>query len=106
MYTIEILQWRSAAGISDQSMINAVEAMVPDLRQLPGFRYQTLVKSANGDWMDIYWWDSKEDAHRSNELMANTQSLANLLKLIEPDSVSIEVIPALQQSSTPSFNQQ
>lgn len=98
MPAVEILRWQSAEGVTDKKMIDAVQDMVPDLQQLPGFQYQTLVKTADGMWTDIYFWDTEHDAHKSNELMADKASLGALLALIKPDSVSIEVLPMAQQS--------
>lgn len=72
-------------------MIEAAQALVPDLKSIGGFIEKTLYK--NGDeWVDIYYWESVEDAHLSNERMAGKESLGKLFSLVQPESVSITVM--------------
>ena len=105
MYVVEIVSWKAAPNVTDQQMIDAVQAMVPDLEKLPGFRYQSLSKDDEGLWMDIYYWDTKEDAHQSNDLMANKQSLQDLIPLIDMSSLKIHVLTPHQESGLISFPQ-
>ena len=88
---VEIVKWKSAPGVSDQAMIEAAKALVPDLMSIGGFIEKTLYK--NGDeWVDIYYWETTEDAHLSNERMAGKESLGKLFSLVQPETVSITVI--------------
>ncbi|MFD2204990.1 hypothetical protein [Kiloniella antarctica] len=98
MYAIEILTWESQPDVTDLEMINAVQAMVPDLKKLPGFRYQSLSKNGKGQWVEIYYWDTAEDAHNSNDSMADKPSLQQLLGLIDVKSLTMEVFAPLQES--------
>jgi len=98
MYVIETVSWDAKPDITDKQMIDAIEAMIPDLNDLPGFRYQSLSKNDNGRWIEIYYWDTAEDAHRSNDLMAEKTSLQQLLPLIDMNSLNIEVLVPLQES--------
>ena len=94
----EILTWKSKVGVSDEKMIDAVNFMVIDLKELKGFLNQTLYKDDDGTWVDIYYWETEKDAHDSNESMADKDSFKNLISMIEPDSVSIKVMNPLQSS--------
>ncbi len=94
----EILEWKSKLEVSDTQMIDAVEAMVDDLKDLNGFLNQSLYKDDSGAWVDIYYWETEQDAHNSNETMANKESFKKLIELIEPESVSIKVMSSLQKS--------
>ena len=94
----EVVKWKSKSGVKDEDMIASVNAMVPDLKKLKGFLRQSLYKSSNGEWVDIYYWETEEDAHASNANMVNTASFKNLVGLIETDSVSIEVLHQIQSS--------
>jgi len=99
----EIVKWKSKETVSDESMIEAVNEMTKDLTSLKGFLQQSLYKSPNGEWVDIYYWETKEDAHTSNTSMADKESFKKLIELIEPESVTIEVMHQLQSSSRLSF---
>ncbi len=100
----EILTWKSKSGVSDKKMIEAVDEMVVDLRTLDGFLHQTLYKNKDGTWVDVYYWKTEKDAIASNDAMANKDSLKSLMELIEPDSVTIEIMAPLQSSGQLSFN--
>lgn len=98
MKVLEILKWKSKNDATDQEMIDAVNNMVPDLKKLDGFINQTLYKDENNTWVDIYYWDTKENAHLSNERMAEKNSLKTLLNLIDLDTITIEILEPLQSS--------
>ncbi|MCL1037903.1 hypothetical protein L2750_12150 [Shewanella submarina] len=88
---VEIVKWKSAPGVTDQAMIEAALGLVPDLKSIGGFIDKTLYK--NGDeWVDIYFWETTEDAHLSNERMARKESLGKLFSLVQPETVSITVM--------------
>ncbi|HPB91626.1 MAG TPA: hypothetical protein PLD80_08960 [Rugosibacter sp.] len=88
---VEIVKWKSAPGITDQATIEAALGLVPDLKSIGGFIDKTLYK--NGDeWVDIYYWETTEDAHLSNERMAGKESLGKLFSLVQPETVSITVM--------------
>ena len=103
---IEILSWKAkSSDIDDDEMIAAVDGMLNDLRALQGFKNQSLYKNSNGVWIDVYYWDTPEDAHASNEAMENKKSLIELLDLIKPGSVTIEVMKPVQSSGAIQFKQ-
>jgi hypothetical protein len=100
---LEILKWKSKKNVSDENMIESVANMVKDLNSLKGFLNQALYKSSSGEWIDIYYWETEEDAYASSTIMADKKSYTNLINLIEPESVTIEVIHQLQSSGGFSF---
>lgn len=101
----EIVKWESKPDVSDKAMIDAVSAMVVDLKSLKGFLHQSLYKNSNEEWVDIYYWETEEDAHASNTSMADKASFKTLIDLIEPNTVSIEVLHQLQSSGDLSFGE-
>ncbi len=98
MSVLEIVKWKAKPNVSDKKMIDVVNAMVPDLKKLDGFISQVLYKDKNNYWVDVYYWDTAENAHLSNERMAEKESLKKLLELIELNTVTIEVLEPLQSS--------
>lgn len=88
---VEVVKWKSAPGVTDQVMIEAARGLVPDLKSLGGFITKTLYK--NGDeWVDIYYWETTEEAHLSNERMAGKESFGKLFSLVQRETVSITVM--------------
>jgi len=100
MSVLEIVKWKAKPNISDKQMVDAVNKMVPDLKNLNGFINQTLYKDKDDYWIDIYYWDTKENAHLSNERMSDKESLKNLLALILPESVSMKILNPLQEAES------
>ena len=98
MSVLEIVKWKGKPEISDSQMIEAVAAMVPDLKKLDGFISQTLYKDNEDFWIDVYYWNTAENAHLSNERMAEKESLKGLLEIIELDTVTMQVLESLQKS--------
>lgn len=99
MSVLEIVKWKAKPNVSDEQMVKSVNDMVPDLKKLEGFINQTLYKDENDNWIDIYYWDTAENAHLSNERMADKKSLKELLELIELETVTMEILNPLQKST-------
>lgn len=91
-HIIELVKWTALGDVRDAQMVDAVNQLLPDLKTLPGFVKQELYKDDNGQWVDLYIWDTKENALASNDLMAPKPSFAALMSLIEPSSVAIEFL--------------
>lgn len=87
---VEIVKWKSAPGVSDAAMRDAAHALVPDLQAVGGFVDKVLCRQGD-EWVDVYFWETAQDAHLSNERMASRPSFANLMALVQADTVSISV---------------
>ncbi|CCO49937.1 putative Dimeric alpha-beta barrel protein [Vibrio nigripulchritudo SOn1] len=101
---IETVTWRVNEGVSEEEMKSAVELMLLDLKNLPGFIHETLSVNETGQWLQLYYWETAEDAHNSNQLMADKPSFAKLIALIQPDSVDIQVYRSIHASSAIRFD--
>lgn len=98
MSVLEIVKWKAKPGITDSQMTETVNAMVSDLKKLDGFINQTLYKDDEAYWLDVYYWNTSENAHLSNERMAEKESLKSLLQIIELDTVTMKILEPLQKS--------
>ncbi|NMR27150.1 hypothetical protein HH219_16695 [Pseudoalteromonas sp. NEC-BIFX-2020_015] len=94
----EVVKWKSKPGISDGEMVTAINDLAVDLKFCKGFLQQTLYKDSNNEWVDIYYWEDEASAHASNDIMAEKKSFSALMSLIDPASVSLDVLSALQSS--------
>lgn len=100
---LEILTWKSKAGVSDEEMIKTVDSITSDLKNLNGFLNQTLYKDSDGTWIDIYYWNTEKDAHDSNEEMAGKESFKKIMSIIKPNTVTIKVLSSKQSSGEIQF---
>lgn len=95
----EILSWVAKSGVTDVEMVDVMEDFGAEVRLLPGFIQQSLYKNAQGVWVCVYYWETEEQAHNSNELVADNPVFHSLMALIEADTVTMEVMHPLQQAS-------
>ncbi|WP_374334593.1 hypothetical protein [Leeia sp.] len=88
---LEIIQWQAQPGVTDAAMVAAMQALLPDLQQLEGFISKTMYRNADL-WCELYQWQSEADAQQSNVRMADQASLQALLALVQPDTISIQIM--------------
>lgn len=98
MYVTEVLSWQALENVNDQQMIAAMSTLLEDVKTLPGFLFQNLGKDSKGQWIAVYFWRTAKEAHNSNALMANKDSMAKLMQLIDAETLVIEVMDVLQGS--------
>jgi hypothetical protein len=96
----ETVRWLANKGVDKQQMIEAMISLSNDLKSLPGFIEQTLYQRENNQWLAVYYWETAQQAHDSNLLVADKDSFIKLVSLIQADSIEIEVLSALQQAKT------
>lgn len=100
----ETVSWKARPDVSDQAMIQAVEQFSKSVKRLPGFLHRSLHKDPQGLWVDVYYWQTVEDAENSNALVADDPALHHLITLIEPESLDIRVHQPVQQTGMLAFN--
>lgn len=88
---LEIVQWKARPDVTDTAMMAAVQALLPDLQQLDGFISKTLYRN-DQLWCECYLWQTEADAQLSNTRMADKPSLHSLLALVQPDTISIQIM--------------
>ena len=99
----EILTWRSKESVTDQAMIDAMNEFSNVVEKLSGFLHQALYKNSPQEWLCIYYWKTEESAHASNEAVANEPSFHALMSLIDEGSVTMKVLPSMQDRGELSF---
>ena len=99
----EMLTWQAAPHIDDNDMISAMARFSGVVKTLPGFLYQSLYKKADHKWVCIYFWETEQEAHASNEAVAGTPEFSHLMSLIKENSLTMEVFSALQSSGVIRF---
>jgi hypothetical protein len=87
---VEIVRRRAITGVSDDDMKNAVDGLAPDLHSIGGFIDKKLYRKGD-EWIDMYDWETLEDAELSSERMASKESFAKLISLVRQDTILIEV---------------
>lgn len=93
---LEILTWKSSLDVTDNDMVKAMEVFSERVAALPGFLYQSLHKKDKLGWLCLYLWETEQHAHDSNTLVADFPEFNHLVSLIQPESITIEILPSKQ----------
>ncbi|WP_256107909.1 hypothetical protein [Streptomyces sp. ODS05-4] len=82
---LEIVEFTTSEGVGAPDLRQALGLLEADLRAAGGFLAQTLYASADrpSGWIIGYHWATLEDARQSMRRVADTDSFAALMKLVD-----------------------
>jgi hypothetical protein len=81
--TIEWAPFRLADGVDEESLLQASDAIQTGfLSKQKGFVRRELLKSVNGQWADLVYWDSEEAAARAMDQAAESATCLEYFKLM------------------------
>lgn len=68
----DIISYELADGVNEEHLIKIAEQIVNDwMKKLPGFVNWEIHKNQDMSFVDIVYWNSKEDAKNAEKEMAN-----------------------------------
>jgi heme-degrading monooxygenase HmoA len=59
---LELVIFKLNPGVSDEVFISALEATTKDLERQPGFIRREARKDPDGTWVDLVYWQSRDQA--------------------------------------------
>lgn len=92
--TVEIVQFRLKPGVEDMTFVAAAEAMLPDLRAVPGFVRRELLRGDENLWVDLVHWRSLSEALAAMDVMMTKPSAGPFMGALDESSI---VMHHLQQ---------
>ena len=84
---VEVVQFKAKVGVSDAEIRAVADELQRDVEEFPGYISRRLVKSEDGQWLDIVDWTGLAEALRAAEAIMDRPSAARILELVEPDSI-------------------
>ncbi len=88
--TIEIAQFKVKAGVNDDEILVASqEAHDGFLATCKGFLDRELLKSADGEWIDIVRWETIDDAQKAMQNFTGHPSTKKFGEIIDPTSIKM-----------------
>ena len=60
--TVELVTFKLNEGADEAAFLQAADAVMADIRQLPGYVRRELLKGDDGQWIDVVHWRSRADA--------------------------------------------
>jgi quinol monooxygenase YgiN len=88
---IEIVVFKLQPGTSDESFLQAANALMPELTAMPGFIKRELGKDQDGteQWVDIVYWETLEQAQQAAQQMMQLPSAAPFMGMINVKSMTM-----------------
>ena len=85
----EVVLFNIKPNVDEADFIQAVEHMQPDVERMAGFIDRTLLKNADGQWMDLLHWETLEAAHTAAEIILNLESCHMFLSMIDEETINM-----------------
>ncbi len=86
---VEVVLFRGRAGVSDDQIRAAADALQRDVEGFPGYISRRLIKSEDGQWLDIVDWTGLDEALRAAEAIMARPSAASFGAVVEPASIKM-----------------
>ena len=86
---VEVVQFKAKSGVSDAQIRDAADALQRDVEQFPGYLHRRLVKSEDGQWLDIVDWTGLGEALQAAEAIMAQPSAQSFMELVEPESIKM-----------------
>jgi hypothetical protein len=84
---IEVVTFRTVEGIDEHTVLAAAEAVMPWLRQQPGFIERNLSVNEDGEWLDRATWRDQASAMTAGQQIMSAQSAAAFMGMIIPETM-------------------
>ncbi len=86
---VEVVQFKAKTGVSDAQIRDAADALQRDVEHLPGYMHRRLLKSEDGQWLDIVDWTGLDEALHAAEAIMARPSAQGFMELVEPASITM-----------------
>ena len=93
---VEVVQFKAKPGVSDAQIRAAADALQRDVEQFPGCLHRRLLKSEDGQWLDIVDWTGLDEALHAAEAIMARPSAQGFMELAEPDSITMLHLASVQ----------
>ncbi len=88
---VEIVLFRLKEGIRHEDFLQAADALMLDLRRMSGYIKRELLCDASGQWVDLVYWRSLDEALAAAEQFNTLPGARPFNAMIEPPSRMLHV---------------
>ncbi len=87
---VELAQFKTKSGVSDAEVLAASQdANDGFLAKQKGYISRELLKSGDGEWIDIVRWETMEDAQKAMQDFMGNPSTKRFGETIDPSSIKM-----------------
>jgi heme-degrading monooxygenase HmoA len=86
---IDLVLFRTLPGVTDEQNLKVAEDLQPVIQQQPGYLKLELYKSAEGEWVEVVYWESSEAARAGNERVMASPEMGATYQVLDPETVLV-----------------
>ena len=87
--TVEVTLFKLKPDVEDTAFVAAAEAILPDLRAVPGFVRRELLRGDEGLWVDVVHWRSLSEALAAMDLIMTQPSAGPFMAALDEQSIEM-----------------
>ena len=86
---VELVLMKPKAAVDEAALVRAADDLMPFLHEVGGFIRRELLKTDDGQWVDLAYWNSLAEAQRAAETFVSTPVGQRLDSLLDETSITI-----------------
>jgi len=86
---IELVLMKPAAGVDDTTLLTACDDVMPLLREAGGYIRRQILKNDAGQWVDVVYWDSLDEALKAADSIMSTPAGQQLGRVLDGASITM-----------------
>lgn len=102
---VEIVLFRAKPGVSDSQILEASAALQREVARFPAYVSRRLLKSEDGQWIDVVDWTSLAEAQKASQTILEQPVAQRFDALVETDSMRVLHLVPTQMYAAGATNQ-
>jgi hypothetical protein len=95
----EVALYQLKSGIDDAQFLAISDEATEVYRKLPGFVRRELMKSDEGKWVDLVYWQNRDLAKQAEPTIYNDGTIAKVMAVLDTESMIFTHAEAVRQDS-------
>jgi hypothetical protein len=94
---IEVVRYKLEKGVTDSQVAELSDKLQKEVELQPGYIARRLAKSTEGEWVDLVFWNSLDDALNASNHINNLPLASLFMKLVNTESVAFDHYECIQE---------
>ncbi len=86
---IELVSVKTRPGVEEADMLRAADGVMAFLSKARGFIRRELFRAGENQWVDLIYWNSREEAEAALAQSMNQPSVQEMMSLLDESSLNM-----------------
>jgi hypothetical protein len=87
---IELVSVKTRPGVDEADMLRAADAVMAFLSKASGFIRRELFKAGENQWVDLIYWNSREEAEAAMAQSMDQPCVLEMMRLLDESSLAMQ----------------